>query len=173
MAMLRFSSPTILVSLLLSSCLSSEASEGETGEDGAADEQCLSGVKWVGGNRESTHMNPGQDCLACHANLGEAEEVRLAGTVYDGTDEPNDCYGVEGVTIQITDSTNKVTELTSNAAGNFVLESENGSITPPYSAKLIYEGRERMMGAMQTELSCNSCHTETGANGAPGRILAP
>jgi hypothetical protein len=26
---------------------------------------------------------------------------------------------------------------------------------------------------MQTETSCNSCHTETGLNGAPGRILAP
>ena len=47
------------------------------------------------------------------------------------------------------------------------------AIATPYSVKLLYEGRERIMGAMQTELSCNSCHTETGANGAPGRILVP
>jgi mono/diheme cytochrome c family protein len=29
------------------------------------------------------------------------------------------------------------------------------------------------MGAKQTIGDCNSCHTPTGANGAPGRIAAP
>ncbi|MFV8753986.1 hypothetical protein ACNOYE_25865 [Nannocystaceae bacterium ST9] len=159
---------------LAGACVSGEEEgEDEASDEGAANDQCLSGEAWVGGNAESPRMHPGRDCLGCHSDLGEAEEVKLGGTVYDGSNELDDCYGVEGVTLQITDSTSKVTELTSNAAGNFVLLAENGSITPPYSAKLIYEGRERMMVTMQTELSCNSCHTETGTNGAPGRILAP
>ncbi len=147
-----------------------EGGEDEVGDSGAANDQCLSGTAWVGGNSESSRMHPGLDCLACHATNG-VDEVTLAGTVYDGANELDDCYGVEGVTIQITDSTNKVTELTSNAAGNFLLL--DASITPPYTAKLLYEGRERAMVSMQTETSCNSCHTEMGANAAPGRILAP
>ncbi len=150
-----------------------EEGEDEASDEAAADDMCLSGMAWVGGNIESTRMNPGGDCLGCHASLGEAEEVVLGGTVYDGSDERDNCFGVEGVVLQITDSTDKVTELTSNIAGNFVLSSENGSITPPYTAKLLYEGRERVMVTAQTELSCNSCHGEMGINGAPGRILAP
>jgi hypothetical protein len=43
----------------------------------------------------------------------------------------------------------------------------------PYSAKVSYMGRERAMAAMQTTGDCNSCHTQGGANSAPGRILLP
>jgi hypothetical protein len=144
----------------------------DVGDDGAPTDECLSGIEWVGGNQESSRMNPGQDCLGCHAQFGEAEEVVLGGTIYDDNERDN-CYGVEGVTVEITDSTNAVFTATSNTAGNFMLFSENGTITPPYSVKLLYEGRERQMFTMQTVTSCNSCHTETGLNGAPGRILAP
>jgi hypothetical protein len=152
---------------------------GEEGEDEVADEgepsaECLSGTQWVGGNEESPLMNPGQDCLACHSQMGVEEEFVLAGTVFGASNEPDNCFGEPGVTVQITDSTSKVFELTSNASGNFALNSEElGAITPPYSAKLLFEGRERIMLTMQTQTSCNSCHTQSGLNGAPGRILAP
>jgi hypothetical protein len=160
--------------LFVSACLDTEAEEAE--EEGGSDlstasEECLSGTAWVGGEIESPRMHPGLDCLSCHQSLGEAQEVTLAGTVYDGADEADDCFGVEGVTLQITDANGDVIEVDSNSAGNFVLE--NVAIATPYSAKLLYEGRERAMVAMQTETSCNACHTQTGANGAPGRILAP
>ena len=36
-----------------------------------------------------------------------------------------------------------------------------------------YDDRVRMMVASQTAGNCNSCHTQNGANGAPGRIMAP
>jgi hypothetical protein len=137
----------------------------------ASDDMCMSGTAWVGGETESTRMHPGGDCLGCHASRDEADDVVLGGTVYAGLNEPDDCFGVPGVVLQLTDANGTVHEVTSNAAGNFVLEET--AIATPFSAKLTYEGRERIMGAMQTELSCNSCHTDTGANGAPGRILAP
>jgi hypothetical protein len=137
----------------------------------APDEMCMSGTAWIGGNTESTRMHPGGDCLGCHASIGEAEEVVLGGTVFAGLNETDDCFGVPGVVLQLTDANGDVHEITSNAAGNFVLQET--AIATPYSVKLLYEGRERIMAAMQTELSCNSCHTETGANGAPGRILVP
>ena len=126
---------------------------------------------WVGGNEESPTMNPGLDCLGCHANLGEAEEVALGGTVFSTLNEPDTCFGVKGVTLELTDANGEVSEIVSNEAGNFVLE--HATIATPYSARLLYEGRERVMQAQQTVLSCNSCHTEEGANGAPGRVLSP
>lgn len=154
-----------------------EDGDDEVGDEGAPSEECLSGIAWVGGDEESRLMHPGRDCLACHQERGEAEEVVLGGTVYEANGEPDDCFGVEGVTLQLTDSQGTVFELVSNAAGNFVMELEGEpgemQIVPPYSAKLLYEGRERQMLTMQTETSCNSCHTVAGANGAPGRILAP
>lgn len=135
------------------------------------DEMCMSGTAWVGGEVESTRMHPGRDCLGCHQSRNEADEVTLAGTVFGGLTEFDDCFGVEGVTLQITDANGGTIEVVSNTAGNFVLE--NTAVATPYTAKLIYEGRERAMATPQTVLSCNSCHTVTGLNGAPGRILAP
>lgn len=80
-------------------------------------------------------------------------------------------FGVAGVVLELTDADGVITTVTSNSAGNFVVLET--TIATPYTAKLTYEGRERVMATPQTELSCNACHTETGANGAPGRILAP
>jgi hypothetical protein len=59
-----------------------------------------------------------------------------------------------------------------NAAGNFYLGSP---ITPPFHAKVVnmLNGQERSMVAAQTTRDCNTCHTQSGANGAPGRIMLP
>jgi hypothetical protein len=164
-----------LLLLLTSACAAEGDADDDVGDDGAPTEECLSGIEWVGGNTESPLMHPGLDCLGCHGDLGVEDEVVLGGTVFDAFTERDDCFGVPDVTVQITDSTNTVFELTSNASGNFFLEIEDeaSSIVPPYSAKLLFEGRERSMLTMQTVLSCNSCHTQAGLNGAPGRILAP
>jgi len=38
----------------------------------------------------------------------------------------------------------------------------------------VFDGtKDRVMGAPLTAGDCNSCHTEPGVNGAPGRIMAP
>jgi hypothetical protein len=57
-----------------------------------------------------------------------------------------------------------------NGVGNFYTSI---TITPPFHAKVIQNGKERAMGVSQTNESCNSCHTQSGANGAPGRITLP
>jgi hypothetical protein len=36
-----------------------------------------------------------------------------------------------------------------------------------------FKGKTRAMVAPQTNGDCNSCHTENGANKAPGRVLLP
>ena len=66
----------------------------------------------------------------------------------------------------------------SSRSGNFSYDLVRLPPLPtPYKAKVTYTtaGRtyERVMVAAQTSGDCNSCHTQTGANMAPGRITIP
>ena len=118
-------------------------------------------------------MAPGEACISCHSR-GEGPRLSIAGTEYPTAHEPDDCNGGNGVsgppTIVITDANGNSINLLPNAAGNFYTRS---SIALPYRAKITAGGNERAMSAAQTSGDCNSCHTESGANGAPGRIMAP
>ncbi|MEI8259068.1 MAG: hypothetical protein WCJ30_25650, partial [Deltaproteobacteria bacterium] len=75
------------------------------------------------------------------------------------------------VVVEITDAMGVVSRVTPNAAGNFALIAF--SFTLPYTARVVYMGRERRMLAPQTDGDCNTCHTQAGASGAPGRITLP
>ncbi|MGD0679831.1 MAG: hypothetical protein ABSC94_30975 [Polyangiaceae bacterium] len=41
------------------------------------------------------------------------------------------------------------------------------------TATITYNGKTAAMTTPQMTGDCNSCHTEQGANGAPGRIVLP
>jgi hypothetical protein len=127
---------------------------------------CTSNARWTGGN--NFNMRPGEPCLNCHGNYS------VIGTVYPTGHEPNDCNGVNGSTtgaqVVITDANGTARTLNVNPVGNFEL---GGSIATPFRAKVVYQGRERAMGASQTNGNCNSCHTQNGNGGAPGRIVLP
>ena len=113
-------------------------------------------------------MHPGQACIKCHTKKGP--KFSIAGTVYPTAHEPDDCYGLGSSTVVITDATGKVLTLKSNSAGNFYSQT---AIKMPYTAKVIVGTKERAMKDSQTNGDCNSCHTVTGAEKAPGRIMAP
>ncbi len=133
---------------------------------------CSSDAHWTRGDRESPLMHPGGTCISCHSS-GEGPAFSIAGTVYPTGHEPNDCNGVDGagdVQVVITDAAGSVLTLDVNAAGNF---SSNSRIAMPFHAKVVTMGQERAMAAAQTTGDCNGCHTEGGANGAPGRIMLP
>jgi len=133
---------------------------------------CTSNTHWTRGTRGSASMQPGGTCIGCHATTGgEAPTFVVAGTVYPSAHEPNDCNGSANASVVITDSTGKSLTLTTNAAGNFYASA--GALTPPYHAKVVANGKERAMSAAQTTGDCNSCHTESGAHDAPGRIMLP
>ncbi|MBS1121535.1 MAG: hypothetical protein H6Q90_3763 [Deltaproteobacteria bacterium] len=144
-------------------------SEGEEGGGAVASDLCVSGLRWAGGNAESPSMHPGSDCIGCHA-AGEGPRFVIAGTVHGSFTEPADCYGVPGVAVTITDATGQTLNLMTNDAGNFY---SPAAMTMPIRATLQFEGRERTMVTRQPVGSCATCHTETGTNNAPGRILAP
>lgn len=130
---------------------------------------CESGTRWIGGNEESSNMNPGEACIRCH-NSGEGPAFNIAGTVYDSSKQNDDCFGSVGATVVLTDAKGKVITMGLVSSGSFY---SKDSFTPPYTAKVVRDGKETKMTTPQTNADCNSCHTVTGANGAPGRIVAP
>lgn len=141
-----------------------------------ADPTCTSGSMWTRGNRGSENMNPGMACIDCHTSMRDGPSFSFAGTVYPSGAEPDRCYGTNvgsdgsSITIEVTDSTGRVVMVSPNAVGNFESRTR---ITPPYRARIIAGSTVRVMNTEQTSGDCNSCHTDMGAEGAPGRITVP
>ena len=132
---------------------------------------CTSNTMWTRGDHGSPDMNPGRACIACHTT-NDGPALTFAGTVYPTAHEPDLCYGDGSNTarVTITGADGQTVTLTPGASGNFNSKTQ---VMLPYRAKVSYMGRERAMAAMQTTGDCNSCHTQNGANSAPGRILLP
>lgn len=147
------------------------------------DPMCTTDTYWNGGLfGESSRMNPGRACIDCHENpqnYGGDEGgpyFAFAGTLYASGHEPDDCNGVDGgisgAHIVITASNGQSLSLTPNSAGNFYTEDTPGP-GPWMVSVLAADGTERAMAGAIESGDCNSCHTQDGANDAPGRILIP
>lgn len=148
------------------------APKPDGGDGGSTVSKCTSGKTWAGGNNGSPLMHPGTACNACHQQQG-GPNLRIAGTVYPTLHEPNDCNGKgppPALTVVITDKNGRVTRIPVNEVGNF---STRGRVTPPYKAAVTDGTKTRAMTGSVTAGDCNSCHTDPGANGAPGRVMAP
>lgn len=136
---------------------------------------CTSGKRWTQGNDGSPLMHPGGACNACHQQAG-GPNLRVAGTVFPTLREPIDCVGSAPppqITVTITDSRKplpRVIDLEVNASGNF---STDQRLTLPIKAVVKEGAKTRAMQGTVSSGDCNSCHTQAGLNGAPGRILAP
>jgi len=99
-------------------------------------------------------------------------QFEIAGTVFPTAHEPDDCNAENpaGVAVVITGADGQSFELAANRVGNFFLLER---VAMPYTARVISQGRVRAMRTAQRSGDCNGCHTQTGAGGAPGRILLP
>lgn len=142
----------------------------------AAGTQCSTGQWWQSADDRNAgfSMHPGRACVDCHRSSGDQDALlfRYAGTVMANLRDEDDCRGVPGVTVEILNANDAViATATTNAAGNF------GLMQPAFEefrVRLTYDGRNReMLGHQASTGDCNSCHTAAGANGAPGRIVAP
>ncbi len=148
-----------------------DGTDGGGADGGGGDGTCVSDSYWTGGNSESPRMHPGMDCIACHTSEGEGPRFTVAGTVFTEYDEPDDCNGVEDVVVEVTDATGAVWTESTNSAGNFYFRDDE--VVFPITAKVIDGDVERaMLGAVGTG-ACASCHSSSGASGAPGRVIAP
>jgi hypothetical protein len=156
-------------------CGSSGGDGGVSGDAGGnpynTPPTCTSGTMFQGGTGPT--MDPGQSCGSCHRG-GEAGAFAIAGTVYPTAHEPNNCNGAngssDGARVVITGANGQTLTLTPNSAGNFYSQ---GTVSTPFTAKVTYMGRERVMATPQTNGDCNLCHTQNGTMNAPGRIMLP
>jgi len=150
-----------------------DASAGQGASDASdpfgSAQVCTSNQHWTNGNNGSDLMHPGAACIACHKQTGGPTFV-IAGTVFPTAHEPTDCNGESAVTVNITDAKGKTATITTTGAGNFHSAT---SLTAPFKVSLTSNGRTRAMSNSAPNGDCNGCHTQAGANGAPGRIVAP
>lgn len=132
---------------------------------------CTSNTFYKGNDEDGSDvMHPGGVCITCHTQRG-GPNYKVAGTVYPTAHEPNDCNGAKPpVQVIITDAHGKDVPLDVNSVGNFFLR---GKVAAPFKARVVSAGKIRAMQGTVTAGDCNSCHTEKGANGAPGRIIVP
>ena len=129
---------------------------------------CISGEKWIAGDMGHPEMHPGRDCVGCHVEH-DGPPLALGGTVYPVNTQEVDCYGVPGVTLEITTADNLVYTLESNAAGNFYLEGDPSTVAKPLS--VVMHGwdvngtpKDFMMTIQPETGDCGHCH---GRNGDP------
>ena len=133
---------------------------------------CSSGTTWTLGDFGAPTMRPGHACNECHAAYGT--ELSVAGTAFTTAHEPDDCDGgsLDGseAHVEITDATGAVLVLPINEAGNFFT---HDVVVFPYTARVVRGDRSRVMLTPQDDGDCNLCHTESGDDGAPGRVTLP
>lgn len=138
--------------------------------------RCTSAQSWTR-SRKDAAMWPGRACITCHESEEDKPVVWAGGTVYPTLHEPDDCYGAPGdglLEVIITDHAGRVVRLPVGPTGNFSLEADKTApLAMPIRAKVVRGSVERVMNTAPSTANCNACHTAQGANGAPGRILAP
>ena len=137
---------------------------------------CSSGSRWNGG--ESERMAPGEACLACHRGEREAPRDAFMGTVYRGYHEADDCYAAAptSLTVDILDSATGAVVLSfpvDTVSGNFRSRGQAWTARSYRAQVRNAAGAVRQMMNPVASGDCNSCHTEQGQNGAPGRIVWP
>lgn len=159
---------------------------------------CSSGIFWnnpadrsgavVASHTGDGKMFPGRACIVCHDDFiargqDAGFDLWVGGTVYPTAHEANDCAGFPGppsagelpdLRVRITDANGVVYTRPVNSSGGFgVWPSIAPNFKFPYTAAVLYQGRERRMSASQMNGDCNLCHTVFGAENAPGRIVIP
>ncbi len=151
---------------------------GDGGPVEPAETVCSSGEKWpIEWDKGSPDMNPGLACRSCHLEEEEERAYFFMGTAFPTLHEQDRCESIvpPGTRVEIIDANGQVAlTLGVRARGNFFSSSRNPQLPLPFTARVITpSGGISQMTTPQMTGDCNGCHTEQGANGAPGRILIP
>ncbi len=134
---------------------------------------CASDAKDDFGFMVGPTMQPGDDCLRCHAEHSEyptAPRWSAAGTVFPSRDAATS-QGVPGVSVMLMAPDEMLVEkLTTNAVGNFY------TLTPlpeGFRVALEYRGERIEMPCPPPAGNCGACHSIPPIGEAPGRIFLP
>lgn len=150
---------------------------GDPVDMGPAETVCSSNDKWPIGADEGPDMNPGMACRSCHLNNKPERAYFFMGTAFPTLHEQDRCFSIvpTGTRVEIIDKNGQVAlTMAVRAKGNFFSDSTTTTIALPFTARVITpSGAISQMMTPQMTGDCNGCHTEQGANGAPGRVLLP
>lgn len=111
---------------------------------------------------------PGQPCLLCHAEDGDADPFTVAGTVYL---DPFSDTPVDDVAVTTIDAKGRSFTVTTNCAGNFFVRP--GDFTPTFPIWLEMQGGmtyRSMESASYREGSCAGCHVDPAGPSSPGHV---
>jgi hypothetical protein len=118
-------------------------------------------------------MRPGNNCLRCHAPGKQAASrpFSFGGTVFPAANSEPCSDGVEGVTIDVTDSKGRSVSVMSNEAGNFWTAEP---LTPPFRISAKRGSKTVEMPIESPTGGCALCHSAVGpVGGAKGSIRPP
>jgi hypothetical protein len=133
----------------------------------------------------SADMFPGEPCLACHANppppyTHQGPPYVIGGTVFTTGHVPDACQPTADEQAELSqamvyarDAKGMLVSMIVHPSGNFYPKGLTMPVIYPITAWVSYQGRERHMLGAQMSGDCNTCHTDPGASGAPGRIVLP
>jgi hypothetical protein len=111
---------------------------------------------------------PGQPCVLCHRDGGNASAFSVAGTVYQ---DANSQKPAGNVAVIIIDSTNTTFTAVTNCAGNFYLV--NNRLAPSYPIWVSLRAgqvQRDMASPAYREGSCSACHAGSRSPQSPGHV---
>lgn len=139
---------------------------------------CASGRYWSRGDHGDNFMHPGRACIECHTERRRGPVFSVAGTIFNARHEENECYGNAGDPVSgrrtwviVEDQSGVPFVIEPNPSGNFYTTHEFR-----FPLRRVWvQSPSGHIAEMDNPPSgdCNSCHTREGADGAPGRIIAP
>jgi hypothetical protein len=128
---------------------------------------CLSGRRWTGHEVGDAEMAPGSDCVGCHL-AKDGPQFVAGGTVYAALDNQDQidrqCYGLEGVKVELEGADGQLWKMTTNRAGNFFFDGAPSLLVKPYVARFSYTKPDGTLVAPQMILpepsygGCAQCH---------------
>jgi hypothetical protein len=155
-------------------CACGNSGTNDDGGGGLDVQTCTSKAGWTGGLQGSTAMTPGRACIECHSTTPSAPRYAIAGTIFPGLHDPDDCNGVDGLGFAVAFFSDSGAELGPrvqlNRVGN---DFYTGPVPAQYRVKVIAQGVELVMQSPVTNGDCNFCHTASGKSGASGRLTKP
>jgi cytochrome c5 len=144
----------------------------------AADPVCTSGKTGIH-LKSGDGMEPGVACIDCHVKKKRQAIVSVGGTIYPSAHEPANCAGSADTALNVVftnDSSGKETRIAVAAQNNGNFSSRAQFVPGAYHVRLETKDNRRVMGValtMPQDGDCNRCHTDVGAEGAPGRLIDP
>ncbi|NCO01736.1 MAG: hypothetical protein GW906_07880 [Epsilonproteobacteria bacterium] len=175
---------SLLLAFMLVGCGSTSTSSDGGDDSHSDDENYDDNYNSTNTSSSITVHNQGVACSVCHGPNGREDYLLSAGTVFNQLNTSSANQAASGYSLQALLSTGqKITYRikTKRGSGNsYVKSSDAPALTSAYDfTGQVVDNTFTVVNASatnshntRTHLDCNSCHTETGTNSAPGRITS-